>query len=349
MDLKTALHSKKMIILTGTGGVGKTTLAAAIALQGVKAGKKTLALTIDPAKRLAQALKATPLEVMTLDTKNTFDTLIRRYAPSKEIQDKILNNRLYGYLSSMLAGTEEYMALEKLYELVESKQYDLIVLDTPPSRHAVSFLEAPDRLARFLDEKTLKWFLKPYFLAGKMSIRLISSGSYFVFKLIEKLTGLELLRELSEFLLNLQTLYTGFRERTLKVKEILKSKEAFFLLVTNPEKTLFHQALLFYKNLDQLEIKLGGVIVNRMTEPLKLDSKESQALRLLHEKKWSEGLQFKLDIFESTQALAHVEEKEVQKFSDLLPKSCPLYKIPSFDEGLYDIHGLNRLNLYLFR
>ena len=352
-----------MLIVAGSGGVGKTTLAAALAIQAATWGRKTIVLTIDPAKRLAAALGLkqfahTPEKIvcgnnqklfaMMLDTKYTFDELIKKYAPSEDIANKIIGNRIYTYLSTMLAGTQNYMALEKLYELHESKEYDFIVLDTPPARHAMNFLEAPDRLSRFLDENTLKWFLKPYFIAGKLSIRLFSAGSHFFFKLIERLTGKELLYNLSEFFLNLQTLYGGFRERALKTKEILQSENTIFYLVTHPERAVFEQTLLFHKRLSEMRLPFGGVIVNRVAQSVPLSPSEKKEIKSLAKEKLSEQDQKLLEIFEHYRNLTIREKEYVSHLKKALPESAPLYEIPFFEQAVYDIKGLNLINHHLF-
>lgn len=367
MGLDDVLKTKKVVIVSGSGGVGKTTLSAAIAVFAAKSGKKTVVLTIDPSKRLAQTLgidrldhpswhrpKAIPLGkdvklwAMMLDTKETLDRLIRQYAPSEEITDKILKNRIYQYLSTMLAGTEDYMALEKLYELWKENQYDVIVLDTPPTKHALHFLEAPERLANFLDENILKWFLKPYFIAGKLSIQFLSAGSYFVFKIIERFTGLQLFYELSEFFINLQTLYTGFRERTLKAREILGSDETAFLLVTVPEKRMFEEAFHFYEKLIEMKLPFGGVIINRMVAEIPLTADERKTLENI-KLKISKKEQMKLEIFEQWEELAKRERIETEQFKKSLPSSVPTYEIPFFAQDIYDIKGLDVINQHLFK
>src|SRR3989338_4252912 len=312
------IELKKMTVVVGTGGVGKTTLSSALAVKEASLGKKTLALTIDPAKRLKQALSKSSLKnltVMTLDTRQTFDALVQKYSPSEEAAHRILNNRLYQYVSTMMAGTQEYMALEKLYELHESNAYDTIILDTPPSKHILSFLQAPDRLAHFLDENILKWFLKPTL-----------SGSSLIFKFIDRLTGSKLLHELSEFLLSLESLYKGFKDRSLKAKEILHSPNTLFLLVTNPERSVFDQGVVFYKNLHALHVSLGGIIINRVAHSFQLSPQEQKEFNKL--------------------------KLEIQYFKEKINfKSArfPLIEIPFFEEDIYDIKGLNLLNLHLFK
>lgn len=342
MDLR--LKNKKVIIIAGSGGVGKTTLAAAIAVHAAKSGLRTIVLTIDPAKRLAQTLGIDPLDhrpkeiplgdniklsAMMLDCKETFDHLIRQYAPSEETSQKILNNRIYRYLSTMLAGTQDYMALEKLYELWKENHYDFIVLDTPPTKHALHFLEAPERLANFLDENVLKWFLK--------SIPFLTAGYSFAFKIIKRFTGLELLYELSEFFLNLQTLYSGFRERTLKAREILKNQETAFLLVTVPEKRELEEAFRFYEKLKDMKFPFEGMLINRVLSEVDLSAEEEKSLE-----------KTKLKWFFQWQQLAKRERMEVEHFKKRLGRGVQTHEIPFFANDIYDIKGLDVINQHLF-
>jgi anion-transporting ArsA/GET3 family ATPase len=187
-----------VIVCAGSGGVGKTTAAATIALWGAKRGRRAAVLTIDPARRLADSLglplaggseiavpkellRANGIEIqgslsaMMLDQKGAWDSLVERHAPSPEIRDRILENRFYQHLSQSFAGSQEYMAIEELARLRESARYDLIVVDTPPSRHALEFLEAPQRIHDFLDRRIVRWFVKPYVAAGWSALRLLAS------------------------------------------------------------------------------------------------------------------------------------------------------------------------------
>ncbi|OGQ16878.1 MAG: hypothetical protein A3B70_01815 [Deltaproteobacteria bacterium RIFCSPHIGHO2_02_FULL_40_11] len=357
------LKEKKMLVIGGTGGVGKTTLSCALALKAAKLGRKTLVLTIDPAKRLATTLgldikrdepqkvkmdPPAPLWAMVLNTQKTFDALIRKYAPSQEITDKILSNRIYQYLASSMAGTEEYMALEKLYELHETKAFDFIVLDTPPTQHAVSFLNAPDRLTNFLDENTMKWFLKPSFKAGKLGLKLFSSGSKIFSKVLERVTGLKILQDLAEFLISLQTFYQGFKERTQKAKTILSHTDTSFFIVTHPETTLLQQALTFQEHLLQKNIHMDAILMNRVTSTIPLSPEEKDEMDALDIQKFSKSDQMVFDIFQSYENLAQSEKKEIQAFQEQLPKDVHVFEIPFFEEDIYDIKGLNRLNLHIF-
>ena len=224
------LQRHRVIICAGSGGVGKTTTAAALALRAALGGRRTVVLTIDPAKRLANALginsvgstvSAVPipgmprgqLSAMMLDQKGAWDELVARHAPSEEIRARILNNNFYQHLSQSFAGSQEYMAIEQLCELHASGLYDLVVVDTPPTRHALDFLEAPRRIADFLDRRIVKWFVRPYFSAGWATLRLVNRTAGFLFRRLEDATGISALVEVSDFFTSMSSLFENFEPR----------------------------------------------------------------------------------------------------------------------------------------
>src|SRR5688500_2370084 len=231
------LEGKRVCICAGSGGVGKTTTAAAIAAGMAARGKRVAVLTIDPAKRLADSLGlpelgnterqvdpalftaagADPgdgeLWAMMLDAKATFDDVVRRHAPDAETRDRVLSNRIYQQLSSALAGSQEYMAMEKLFEIWAEDRYELLVLDTPPTRNALDFLDAPKRLTQFIEGRALQVFLKPTGIAGKLFGRGASMG----LSVLTRITGVDLLRDLSEFFQAFSSMVGGFRERAKRV------------------------------------------------------------------------------------------------------------------------------------
>ncbi|MBI4041822.1 MAG: ArsA family ATPase [Deltaproteobacteria bacterium] len=363
MTLLDKISNKKMVIVGGSGGVGKTTLAAAIALKLAKAGKKTLVLTIDPAKRLASTLglerfQPKPQKInidtqhslwaMLLDVQHTFDTLIRTHAPTEEIAETILKNKIYQHMASAMASTQEYIALEKLYELHEKNEFDAIVLDTPPSAHALSFIEAPDRLANFLDGKNMEWFLKPYAYAGKWGFRILSKSSKMVLNLLEKVTGLKLLQDLSEFMLSLESFYEGFRDRTLKAKSILKSPQTSFLIVTVPEFSVFEDTVKFQKKLSERQIRIDAILVNRMTPLVLLTDAQKKELESLKKHDLSGKERSILSLFEKYQHLAEQEKRQMAHLKKLMPSSIDLFPIPFFEKDISSIQDLHLLNLHLF-
>jgi anion-transporting ArsA/GET3 family ATPase len=278
---------RKVVMCVGAGGVGKTTTAAAIGVAAAAAGRRTLVMTIDPARRLANAMGLegavgnsehalpadalaqygvelrAPLSVMMPDVKRTFDELIERFAPNEERKKKILANRFYQQFASVLAGSLEYAAVEKLYEVHASGRYDLIVVDTPPSQNAASFLEAPGRVLDFLENDSIEWFLKPYALAGRFSLRLLDFGTSFVLKTLGRVAGAETLRDLADFVLNFSGMYEGFRERSRGVKKLLASEELAFVLVTAPQPDKLAAMLRFREVLEAEKLRVRAVIVNR--------------------------------------------------------------------------------------
>ncbi|HYY43694.1 MAG TPA: ArsA-related P-loop ATPase, partial [Actinomycetota bacterium] len=231
---------KQIIVCAGSGGVGKTTISAAIALRASLEGKKAAVLTIDPAKRLASSLglqelsneprkvsrrkftaaglnPAGELYAMMLDTKTTFDEVVVRYAPTPEQAALILENRFYRNISSTLSGSQEYMAMEKLYELHSEDHYDVIVIDTPPTRNALDFLDAPRRMIDFFESRVLKWLLIPYMKGAGGMFRVANVAASTFLRLVTKIVGAEVLRDTAEFFGNLQGMYDGFKERAREV------------------------------------------------------------------------------------------------------------------------------------
>lgn len=280
-------QDRRVVMCMGTGGVGKTTVAATLGLAAAASGLRTLVMTIDPARRLANALGLqsignmeteippdlltplgvrlqAPLWVMMPDVKRTFDDLIERYAPSAEHLHRILNNRFYQQFSTLLAGSLEYAAVEKLYEVHTSGRYDLIVLDTPPSRQAVDFLEAPGKILDFLEHDTLKLLLRPYTLAGKFSLKLFDLGSSFVLSTLGRLAGSDTLRELADFIFGFQGMYDGFRDRSQGIRQLLQSDALAIVLVTAPASRQIEMVTAFRQELHHEGLHVRALVVNRV-------------------------------------------------------------------------------------
>jgi len=269
----------KIIVCCGSGGVGKTTASAALALRAAERGRKVVVLTIDPARRLAQSmgmdtLDNTPrpvrgiregggsLDAMMLDMKRTFDEVVESQA-SPEKARQILANPFYQALSSSFAGTQEYMAMEKLGQLqkdaLQTGRWDLIVVDTPPSRSALDFLDAPERLSSFLDGRFIRLLVAP----AKGPARLLTAGLGVVTGALNKILGTQVLQDMQTFVAAFDTLFGGFRQRSQKTFELLQAKETAFLVVAAPEPDALREAAYFVERLNEDQMPLAGLIVNR--------------------------------------------------------------------------------------
>lgn len=282
--LEQSLHEARVLVLAGTGGVGKTTIAAALAIQAALLGRRTLVLTIDPARRLADALGlealgssptpvgldalgsdiATSLDAMMLDTKPTLDRLITRLTPNEENRKRILHNRIYKHLTSALAGTADYAAMEQVHEIVHSNQYDLVVVDTPPADHALDFLRAPRRLREFLEGRFVATLVRPAMSASRIGLRLFARPLHRMLGFLERIAGVGFLDDLSEFLSAIDGLSQGFRERATRVESLLLGNETAFLLISSGSEGSSRSTLDFMSRLDEFRVPLVAVIANRI-------------------------------------------------------------------------------------
>lgn len=271
-----------LLVCVGAGGVGKTTLAAAMGVASARAGRDTLVMTFDPSLRLKDALgvgeEAREREVRVdleadgelyaslLDARLTFDRLIERYAPDPAARQRVLGNRFYQHLSGSLGGILEYMAVERLFEVAASGRYQQVVLDTPPTRQALDFLEAPARIVGFLDSGALRVALRPWFDAGgrlKATSRLGGLGRR-AERFLDEVVGLDLLRDMAEFFQAFSPLFAGFRERASQVEELLRSPRTCFVLVAGPGEERIADTLFFARRLQQAGYRLGPIVVNRV-------------------------------------------------------------------------------------
>ncbi len=274
--------SVNIVVCCGSGGVGKTTTSAALALQAAEAGRKVVVLTIDPARRLAQSMGLTELDnvprpvesvdtsnggsldAMMLDMKRTFDEVVATHA-TPEKASQIYENPFYQALSSSFAGTQEYMAMEKLGQLRaeagESGRWDLIVVDTPPARSALDFLDAPERLSSFLDGRLIRVLMTP----ARGSARLLTAGMSVVTNTISKVLGGQMLRDVQTFVAAFDTLFGGFRARADQTYEILKDRQTAFLVVASPDADALREAAFFVERLAAESMPLAGLVLNRLT------------------------------------------------------------------------------------
>jgi anion-transporting ArsA/GET3 family ATPase len=296
-NLDGAIRDAHVLVTTGAGGVGKTTTAAAIGLAAARAGRRTLVLTIDPARRLAQAMgleglsdEPTQVEVpgaaeggelwaMMLDMQTTFDRLIDRHASTAENARNIKENRIYRTLSSTLSGTQEYMAMERLHELHDTGEWDLLVVDTPPTRSALDFLDAPKRMTSFLEGRLLSLLMKPGMAAGKRVGKVVGFGATAFMKVAGKVTGMDLLEDLASFFRNFEGMYQGFKERAEEVLLLLQRPSSRFVVVTSPEPPPLREAKFFLERLEQEGLHSAGVVVNRIRPVVPRDPTDAALVR----------------------------------------------------------------------
>ena len=358
--LRAAVRDRKVLVVGGAGGVGKTTTAAALALQAAVAGRQVLVCTIDPSRRLVTSLglrqlgdkpraldlgKVAPeakgtLFAMTLDTQRTFDALVERHAPTAEARKRILENRFYQQVSAALAGSHEYMAMEKLLELVADPRFDLVVLDTPPTRHALDFLEAPERLMGFLDASVLRYVLRPYFVAGRLTLKVATRTGALALKVADRVLGVQFLQDLSEFFLAFEGMYDGFKQRAAEVQKLLRDPRSAFVLVAAPTKASLDEALFFHRRLDEAGMPFVGFIVNRVHPdpgaagapsrargtPVKLDRDLKRRL---------------VEVFQDQQALARAERRHIAALGEKV--AAPIVPVAERETDVHDLRALKEV------
>ncbi len=366
MNVADVIAGKRIVICGGSGGVGKTTTSAAIAMGAAAAGRKVAVVTIDPAKRLANSLGLEELGnepalvdpdlfapagvemegelwAMMLDPKRTFDDLIDRLAPNAKARDEVLDNRIYQELSNAVAGSQEFTAMAKLYELDRDHDFDLIVLDTPPSRNALDFLDAPDRLTQFFEGRALQVFLRPTGLAA----RVMGRGTGMVFGVLKRVTGIDLLEDLAVFFRSLSGMIDGFKERAQAVNKLLADRGTVFLLITSPEREPVDEAIFFWRKLKAARMPFGGVVVNRVHHDLlggaEVDDVSDELTAELGDKLAGRVA----DNFRDYHVLARRDAHNIERLGKQL-RDDRLLLVPYLDEDVHDIEGLARLDRYLF-
>jgi anion-transporting ArsA/GET3 family ATPase len=368
--VREALSARRIAVCVGPGGVGKTTVAAALALDRAARGGRVLVCTIDPARRLANALGLTALgnvesrvpehkfveaglkprgelHAMMLDVKRTWDDLVTRHAPDPARRDRILKNRLYQQMSSALAGSQEYMAMEKLYELATDRDYDFIVLDTPPTAHALDFLEAPDRILDFLGNETARALLSPLAGAGRIGLRLAQLGGGYIAKTLARFTGQAMLADLGDFLQGFQGMYDGFKERAAAVHALLSRPEVGFVLVTSPSPVAIDETLAFHERLHAESMPVAGLVANRLTpdlwpasEPLPGATELAAAASAAGADGAALGPRLAATLAEH-QTLAAAERRALSRLFALV--DVPRSVVPRLESDVHDLAGLAEL------
>ena len=342
-----------MVICAGSGGVGKTTTAAAVGLGLAEQGLKVAVVTIDPARRLANALGLQELDneprrveldapgelwAMMLDAKRTFDQLIEHLAPDEKTRDEVLGNRIYQQLSSAVAGSQEFTAIAKLYELDRDGDFDVLVLDTPPSRNALDFLDAPGRLTGFFQGRTIRVFLRPAGISG----RILGRGTGVVFGILQRVTGVDLLRDLSVFFRSLGGMIDGFTERAKRVGALLEDPATTFLIVTAPRHDPVEEAIFFHRKLREASMPFGGLVVNRVHQP------PDDALGAAVATELGPALAERVSVAtRELAALAARDAVNVQRLRDELGDP-PTILVPELEDDVHDLDGLALVRSHLF-
>jgi anion-transporting ArsA/GET3 family ATPase len=350
------LDRHSVVVCTGAGGVGKTTTAAVLAMEAAHRGRRACVVTIDPARRLADAmglagLTDTPAPVdgpwpgelwaMMLDTKSTFDALVAAHAADAEQAEEILGNRFYRNISGSLSGTQEYMAMEKLYQLHAEDRFDLVVVDTPPTRNALDFLEAPRRLTRFLDHRLYRILVAP----TRGIARAVNLAAQTFLRTVSRVVGAEVVEDAIGFFSAFDGMEAGFRERAASVVELLSDETTAFVLVTAPRRDVVEEAHFFADKLADAGIEVRALIVNRVhprfsDEPMAVLRRRADALS------GTALAPFALNLAEFS-AIAATEEAHLEGLTGRIG-SAPVVRVPFLDSDVHDLAGLDRIAAHLF-
>ncbi|WP_166459225.1 ArsA family ATPase [Verrucosispora sioxanthis] len=354
----------RIVVCCGAGGVGKTTTAAALALRAAEQhGRRTVVLTIDPARRLAQSLGLTELDntprqvkgidveesggelhAMMLDMKRTFDDVVLAHTdPAKAAE--IFANPFYQAMSSTFAGTQEYMAMEKLGQLHARGEWDLIVVDTPPSRSALDFLDAPARLSRFLDGRMLRLLLAPARTGGRSMFSLVTASFGMFSRVVQKVIGTQLLTDLSGFVAALDSMFGGFRQRAEQTYRILQARETAFLLVAAPEPDAVREAAYFAGRLRAEKMPLAGLVLNRVHQPAVAELGAAESRAAADRLATSGGHEGTVEVLRAHAALVEQAVREQQvaaRFTDAFPE-VPTVSVTAQPADVHDVDGLRTI------
>jgi anion-transporting ArsA/GET3 family ATPase len=354
--LTSLVTTRGVVVCCGTGGVGKTTVAAVIALEAARRGRRTVVVTIDPAKRLADALGLEGLTndptlirtegegqlwAMMLDTKSTFDALVAQYAPDAKQAASILENRFYRNIAGALSGTQEYMAMEKLYELHEEGRFDLIVVDTPPSRNALDFLDAPRRLTRFLDNRLFRLLMMP----TRAYLKAVNVATQTFLRAVSRVIGTEVVQDAVAFFQAFEGMEDGFRQRALHVRALLSDPETAFVLVASPRRDAVDEAMFFARKLAESEIAIEALVVNRMHPRFGRGRSEADRARAHTLDGTDLGRLFaNLADFRT---IADGEEAHVEALVARVAPA-PAVRVPFLGDDVHDLDGLAQVAGYMF-
>lgn len=383
------ISGKEMVITVGSGGVGKTSISATMALHAASTlGIKVLVITVDPARRLADALgvvglgnlesqvsetsfKSAGLPVrgelwaVQLDTKRSWDDLVMRYAASDEEAFKILENPLYQGFSARFIQSHDYIAMERLYDLHSQGKYDLIVVDTPPSRNAVDFVEAPKRVQEFFGGRLLRLLTVPYRVGGDFGGRVINFAAKPFYKIADQILGSQFLEDIAEFFLSFQSMYEGFTRRAAAIETLLKSRQATFVVVSTLEPAAFSEAQFFCELLVRNSMPVGALILNKVLPEYLLDVELGRKAERLSDTSLAKAVAASIGVTSDkdkermlgrvlhevgenftnfqTAALREAEEEKSMRF-----RPDVVAKVPFVPTDLVDLGGLSKLASGLF-
>jgi len=388
-SLEALLAAKEIVVCCGSGGVGKTSVAAAAALgAATRLGGEVLVLTVDPARRLASALglagignveRLVPAEALAaaglrprgrlwaamLDTKQSWDALVLRHAPDEETAYRILDNRLYHNLTARFVQSHDYIAMERLFEIHESGRFDLVVVDTPPSRNALDFLDAPRRMAEFFGGRLLRWLTAPYRVGGRRGARVLNVASRPFYQVADRILGSQFLQDIAEFFLNFQSMYDGFVERARAVERLLSDRRTTFAVVTTLEAAPLREAEVFCTELARRSFHLGALVLNKTLPGYLLDATAAAAadrcvrdagpLGAALAQAGFDGLgdpqrnaRVLATVGDSFRNFAVVAAREAELRTELRRLPECICDVPAFEADIADVAGLARITGHLF-
>jgi anion-transporting ArsA/GET3 family ATPase len=366
MSVQDLLEGKRVCVCGGSGGVGKTTTSAAVALGMAARGAKVAVVTIDPARRLANALGLQELEneprrveperlagaglefegelwAMMLDPKRTFDELIDRVAADPQRAQEIKDNRVYRELSTAVSGSQEFTAVAKLYELDRHGDFDLLVLDTPPSRNALDFLDAPGRLTSFLEGRAMKAFIRP----TGLGMRVLGRGVAPFLGALRRVTGVDLIADLSTFFGLLGDMTEDFSKRAAQVEQMLRAPTTAFLLITSAQAAAIDEAIWFRRTLADSGLPFAGIVVNRVHHDILGDAEPDHLREALADDLPGDLADRVAGNFADYHRLARRDARNIIRLGDELADQ-PLLLVPQLDDDVHDVEGLLRVHRYLF-
>jgi anion-transporting ArsA/GET3 family ATPase len=354
-SLAPLIEARHILVCCGSGGVGKTTTAAVLAVEGARLGRRAVVVTIDPAKRLADALGMESLSntarriegdwpgelwALMLDTKGTFDALVQRYASTAEQAAGILDNRFYRNIAGALSGTQEYMAMEKLYELHAEGRFDLIVVDTPPTRNALDFLDAPRRLTRLLDNRVFRWLMLP----TRAYLRAVSVATQAFLRTVSRVVGSEVIQDVIAFFRAFEGMEEGFRGRAQEVLQLLGAESTAFVLVVSPRRDSVEEGVFFAEKLAEARLDVEALVINRMhprfgdglaeADEQRAESLDGAPLAALY----ANRAEFR--------RVADGEEAHMEALTKRVAPA-PVVRVPFLDSDVHDLDGLTRVAAFI--